>query len=138
MARQQETSMTTELFYLSLTTVLTALLWMPYTLNMITVRGLSDAVGYPRDPKPLAAWAARLKSAHANAVENLVVFAALVLIADALEVRSTATEMSCMVYFWARVIHPLAYTFAVPWVRTVAFVVGFLAQICIAWQILLV
>lgn len=130
--------MTTELFYLTLTTVLTALLWMPYTLNMIMVRGLSDAVGYPQDPKPLAAWADRLKNSHGNAVENLVVFAALVLVADALEVRSTATAMSCMVYFWARVIHPVAYTFAVPWVRTLAFVVGFLSQICIAWQILVV
>ena len=130
--------MTTELFYLSITTVLTALLWMPYTLNMIMVRGLADAVGYPEDPKPLAPWALRLKSSHGNAVENLVVFAALVLVADALEVSGAATATSCAVYFWARVIHPLAYTFAVPWVRTLAFLAGFLSQLCIAWQIVFV
>jgi hypothetical protein len=34
------------------------------------------------------------------------------------------------------VVHVLAYTFAVPWVRTLAFTVGFLAQAAIAWQIL--
>ena len=29
-----------------------------------------------------------------------------------------------------------AYTFAIPWVRTLAFAVGFFAQAAIAWQIL--
>jgi uncharacterized MAPEG superfamily protein len=40
------------------------------------------------------------------------------------------------VYFWARVVHVLAYTFAIPWVRTLAFTVGFICQAAIAWQIL--
>ena len=50
--------MTTELKYLALVTVLTALAWVPYILNTIAVRGLLDAVGYPENPKPLARWAA--------------------------------------------------------------------------------
>lgn len=128
--------MTPELFYLSLTTVLTALMWIPYTLNMISVRGLADAVGYPEVPKPLAPWASRMKAAHANAVENLVVFAALILIAQAMGVSDNATQMSATVYFWARVAHFAAYTFAIPWVRTLGFVIGSLSQLCIAWQIL--
>jgi hypothetical protein len=33
-------------------------------------------------------------------------------------------------------VHVLAYTFAVPWVRTLAFTVGFLAQAAVALQIL--
>jgi uncharacterized MAPEG superfamily protein len=41
-----------------------------------------------------------------------------------------------MVYFWARLVHVFAYTFAVPWVRTLAFTAGFIAQAVIAWQIL--
>jgi len=40
------------------------------------------------------------------------------------------------VYFWARVVHLAAYTFGIPWVRTGAFVVGVLAQACIAWHLL--
>ena len=130
--------MTTELFYLSLTIVLTAVLWVPYILNMIMVRGLIDAVGYPEDPEPMASWASRMKAAHSNAIENLVIFIGLVLVANAMELSSTATQMSCMVYFWARVIHAVAYTAAIPWVRTLAFAVGFLSQLCIAWQILTV
>ncbi len=126
----------TQLQYLTYVTLLTALIWVPYILNMILVRGVVDAVGYPQNPKPVAAWAARMKAAHYNAVENLVIFAVLVLVANALHLNNHAIEMSCVVYFWARVVHVLAYTFAIPWVRTLAFVVGFLAQLCIAWHIL--
>jgi len=128
--------MKTEILYLTYATVLTGVLWMPYILNMIVVRGIPDTVGYPENPKPLAPWAARMKAAHYNAVENLVVFATLVLVANALGIGSQATQMSCMVYFWARVAHAVAHTFAIPWVRTLGFVVGFAAQACIAWQIL--
>ncbi len=75
--------MKTELFYLALVTAFTGLLWIPYILDRIAVGGLMDAVGYPAEPKPQSPWAQRLKKAHANAVENLVVFAALVLAAQA-------------------------------------------------------
>lgn len=74
---------------------------------------------------------------HANAVENLVVFATLVLVAQAVGAApGSAIATACVVYFWARVIHAIAYAFAVPWVRTLAFTVGFFAQAVIAWQIL--
>jgi uncharacterized MAPEG superfamily protein len=128
--------MTTELTYLTWVTLLTALLWIPYILNMIMVRGLIDAVGYPENPKPLAAWAARMKSAHYNAVENLVVFAVLVLIVQAAGLNNDTTATACMVYFWARIVHALAYTFGIPWVRTLAFAVGFVCQLVLVVQIL--
>ena len=128
--------MKTELLHLVLVTVLTGLLWVPYILDRVAVRGLIDAVGYPENPKPQSPWAQRLMKAHANAVENLVVFATLMLLANALGISGRAIAISAVVYFWARVVHALAYTFAVPWVRTLAFTVGFLAQACIAWQIL--
>jgi uncharacterized MAPEG superfamily protein len=69
-------------------------------------------------------------------VENLVVFATLVLLANALGISNAAIATSAMVYFWARVAHAAAYTFAIPWVRTLAFTAAFLAQACIAWHIL--
>ena len=128
--------MTTELAYLVLVAVLTGLLWIPYILNVIMVRGLLDAVGYPENPKPMAGWATRMKAAHLNAVENLVVFAALVLVAQDVDVHNGATVLACVVYFWARVVHVVAYTFRVPWVRTLSFVVGFVCQMTLAWQII--
>ena len=126
--------MKTELLYLVLVTTLTAVIWIPYILDRIAVRGLMDAVGYPENPKPQSPWARRMMAAHANAVENLVVFAALVLAAHAAGVSNNATVLACAVYFWARVAHLLAYTFAVPWVRTLAFVVGFGSQVTLFWQ----
>jgi uncharacterized MAPEG superfamily protein len=128
--------MTSELMSLIWVTALTAILWVPYTLNTIAVRGLMDAVGYPADPKPLAGWAQKMKAAHANAVENLVVFAVLVLIANAAGVSNETTVLACTVYLWARVVHLLAYTFAIPWVRTLSFVAGFACQVAIILQLI--
>ncbi|MCH8302078.1 MAG: MAPEG family protein [Proteobacteria bacterium] len=128
--------MTSELMSLTWVTTLTALMWMPYILNLIAVRGLVDAVGYPEDPKPLSPWAAKMKAAHSNAVENLVVFAALVLIANAADVSNAVTVLACQIYFWARLVHLLSYTFAIPWVRTLAFAAGFACQIAIVLQLI--
>ena len=128
--------MSIELMYLTWVTALTAVMWIPYILNMILVRGLLDAVGYPEDPAPLSPWAQKMKAAHANAVENLVVFAALVLVASAAGVSNDTTVLACQVYFWARVVHFASYSFAIPWVRTLAFVTGFGCQAAIALQLL--
>lgn len=128
--------MKTELLYLAYVTAFTGVLWVPYILDRIAVRGIMDAVGYPAKPKPQSLWAQRLMLAHYNAVENLVVFAALVLLAHAMGITSAAIGTAAVVYFWARVVHAIAYTFAVPWVRTLSFAVAFFAQAVIAWQLL--
>ena len=128
--------MKTEVFYLALVAAFTGLLWIPYIIDRTMVRGLIDAVGYPENPKPQSPWAQRLMKAHDNAVENLVVFAALVLAAQAAGISNAAIATSSIVYFWARVVHAASYTFAVPWVRTLSFTVGFLSQACIAWHVL--
>jgi uncharacterized MAPEG superfamily protein len=129
--------MTTELTYLTWVTTFTALMWIPYVLNLIIVRGLIDAVGYPKDPKSLAPWAARMKQAHSNAIENLIVFGLLVLVAHAAGVNNNATALSCVIYFWARVVQFVMHTFGIPWIRTLAFFVAFGCQVTLAWQILM-
>lgn len=129
--------MKTELWYLALVTAFTGLLWIPYILDRVMVRGLVDAVGYPENPKPQSLWAQRLMRAHGNAVENLVVFAALVLTAHAAGVSNSAIGMAAMVYFWARVVHAVVYTLGIPWLRTLSFTAGFLCQAVIAWQLLM-
>ena len=128
--------MTPELKYLAMISVFTSLMWIPYILNVIGNNKLSDAVGYPDAPLSMAPWAERLKKAHYNAIENLVVFAALVLIANALEISNNATTSAAAAYFWGRLVHTVAYTAAIPWLRTIAFTVAWGGVICIAWQIL--
>ena len=122
--------MNTALMYLALVTAFTGILWVPYIVNRISVRGLADAVSYPANPKPHSPWAQRLICAHANAVENLV------LLAHVTGVAGTAVGTAAGVYFWARVVHAVSYTFAIPWVRTLSFAVAFFAQATIAWYVL--
>ena len=129
--------MKTELFYLALIAAFTGLLSVPYVLNRSFVWGINDTVGYPANPKPLTPWAERLKKAHANAVENLVVFATLVLVANAMGITGGAVATAAIVYFWVRVAHAVTYAAGLPWLRTLAFTAGFLAQACVAWQILM-
>jgi uncharacterized MAPEG superfamily protein len=128
--------MKTEITSLVLTSTFTALLWVPYMLNRMAVRGIPSTVGYPVDPPPLSPWAQRLHAAHANAVENLAVFSALVLAAQMLNISTPATVFAGSLYLWSRVAHAVTYTLGVPWLRTLAFMGGFAAQMLVAWQVL--
>ncbi|MBC7584196.1 MAPEG family protein [Tardiphaga sp. vice352] len=129
--------MTRELFWLTLTVILTGLLWVPYVLNRIMVRGVSGAMANPsRTDKPQAEWANRLMFAHDNAIENLIVFAPLVLILNAADVSTPTTVLACAVFFWSRLVHLIVYTAGLPVLRTLAFVVGFAAQAVLAVAIL--
>ncbi len=113
-----------------------ASLWVPYILDRIAVRGLADTVGYPENPKPMSRWAQRLQAAHGNAVENLVVFATLVLVANATGTSNEVTVLACTVYFWARLAHAVVYAFGMPWLRTLTFAAAFAGQATLAWQLL--
>lgn len=122
--------MTRELFWLTLTVILTAVLWLPYILNRIMVRGLGGAMANPsRSDRAQAEWANRMMFAHDNAIENLIIFAPLVLILNAADYSSKWTVLACAVYFWARLAHVIVYTLGIPIFRTLAFAVGFVAQV---------
>src|SRR6201998_1889610 len=128
--------MTRELFWLTLTVILTGLLWIPYIVNRAQVRGLAGSMANPsRNDKPHAEWATRLMFAHDNAVENLIIFAPLVLILAEIYYSTKWTVLACAVYFWARVAHLVVYTMGLPVFRTLAFTVGFLAQAVLALAI---
>jgi len=125
--------MSKELLWLTLTVILTGLLWVPYILDRIVVRGLMGAMANPaRNDKPQSPWAQRLYFAHTNAVENLIIFAPLVLILDAQGYSTEGTVIACAVYFWARLAHVVVYTMGVPVLRTLAFAAGFAAQAALA------
>ena len=128
--------MSTELFWLVLTIAMTGLFWLPYILDRIMVRGLMGAMANPsRNDKPHTPWAQRLYFAHTNAVENLAIFAPLVLILDAQGHSTEATATACAAYFWARLVHVVVYTMGVPVLRTLAFAAGFAAQVVLVLAI---
>jgi uncharacterized MAPEG superfamily protein len=126
-------AMSKELLWLTLTVIMTGVMWVPYILDRIVVRGLMGAMANPaRNDKPQSPWAQRLYFAHTNAVENLIIFAPLVLILDAQGYSTEGTVIACAVYFWARLAHAVVYTMGVPVLRTLAFAVGFVAQVTLA------
>jgi uncharacterized MAPEG superfamily protein len=128
--------MSRELLWLTLTVILTGVLWIPYILDRIMVRGLMGAMGNPsRNDKPQSPWAQRLYFAHTNAVENLVIFAPLVLILDAQGYSTGGTVVACAIYFWARLAHAIVYTMGIPVLRTLAFAAGFAAQVMLVMAV---
>jgi uncharacterized MAPEG superfamily protein len=122
--------METELKMLAWTAALTAVLWLPYILSHILTHGLIPALTYAADGRPLPGWAERARKAHYNAVENLVPFAALVLVAHAAGIHTAATATAATIYFWARVAHYVAYAAGIPFGRTLTFALGWAMQ---AW-----
>jgi uncharacterized MAPEG superfamily protein len=125
-------AMSRELMWLTMTVILTGVLWIPYILDRIAVRGLMGAMANPsRNDTPQSPWAQRLYFAHTNAVENLVIFAPLVLILDLQHHSTQSTALACAVYFWARLAHVIVYTHGIPVLRTLAFAAGFAAQVAL-------
>ncbi len=122
--------MTTELYWLTLTVLMTALFWVPYILNRIAVRGLITAITgvTPETVGDQSMWAQRAIKAHQNAVENLAVIVPVVLIAHILNISTPVTQTAIVVYFFARLVHFLVYTAGIPVVRTLAFATGWAAQ----------
>lgn len=127
--------MSTDLSMLAWTSALTALLWLPYILARIAKYGVIEALTYRADSQPVPAWADRAKKAHYNAVENLVLFAALVLVAHMTNSTNAATAAAAVTYFVARLVHYPVYVANIPFMRTLSFAVGWLALICIFYQI---
>ena len=124
-----------ELYWLILTLIMTALFWVPTIINRIAETGVWATL-MPPQLQPKAQWAERLKRAHANAVENLVIFAPLALAVQMTGASTTTTATACMVYFFARLVHVVAYIAALPLVRTLAFTAGFFSQMALALTLL--
>ena len=126
-----------ELTYVALTALFTSVLWVPIILNRLAEMGPWKALKNPEpDVRPHADWAYRLANAHRNAIENLVVFAPLAIAVHVLQLGTTGTARAAAIFFVARVAHAVIYTFGVPLLRTIAFTVGFFAQVFLAGRIL--
>ena len=130
-------TLSAELYWLVLTCLMTALFWVPYIVNRLIEHRPWPALWNPfPDLAPRARWAQRMMLAHANAVENLVIFAPLVLAVEWLKAGNDVTAMACMVYFWARAAHFVVFSFGIPLLRVVLFLVGFAAQMVLAVELL--
>jgi uncharacterized MAPEG superfamily protein len=128
---------TTELYWLTLTALMTALFWLPYVFDRMVVMGLAVTLAGPApDNGKLPLWAQRAVRAHHNAIENLAIFAPVVLTAHLLGISNPATKAAAAVYFFARLVHFVVYSAGIPLARTLAFAAGCAAQIVFIASIL--
>ena len=125
--------MSHELVWLTLTLLMTSLYWLPYIVNRMLEQGILNALWDPfGDTHTDKAWANRTMSAHTNAVENLIIFAPLVILIQITGLNSVITETACMIYFYTRLIHYFSYVLALPILRVVTFLIGFGVQVILA------
>ena len=128
--------MTLELTYLLWSVVLT------FVLALIAVTGAFLQVGLPplagnRENLPeMMGWAGRAQRAHRNMLENLILFAVLVLVAHVVGVRNGMTVLGAQLFFWGRVAHAAIYLAGIPWLRTAAWLVSVLGLVLIALQLI--
>ena len=128
--------MSPDLKYLLFSTILC------FVQVLIAAAGANQAVGLPtlagnREGLPaITGWAGRAKRAHLNMIENLVLFAALVLIAAVAGKANAMTAMGAMIFFWARLAYAVIYVAGISWLRTVAWFVGVIGMALIAIELL--
>ena len=118
--------MSPELKYLALTALLTGSLWIPYIVCQVVTNGPLQPANYV-DPTPrkVPSWGQRANRAHINAVETFAPFAALVILIQLTQKNDSMTAFWATSYFWIRLAHAVIYIAAIPYVRTILFVLGY-------------
>jgi uncharacterized MAPEG superfamily protein len=106
---------------------LTLLVWataLTFVQAVVAVLGALLQVGLPAlagnrgDLPQFAGWAGRAQRAHRNMLESLVLFAALVLVAQVTGKASATTALGAQLFFWARLTYAPVYLIGIPWLRT--------------------
>ena len=129
--------MAPEIYWLVLTAVLSSLLFVPYAVVRIRKIGLKVFSNpLPGDDPFEQAWAHRAYRAHMNAYENLVTFAPIALAVVLTGSSNEITAMAAQVFFWSRLVHAPFYIIKTPFVRTIAYFIGLIAMLVMAWQVL--
>ena len=109
---------------------------------VVGVLGATRQVGLPalagnREGLPeIIGWAGRAQRAQRNMLENLVLFAALVLVAHAAGRENAMTALGAQLFLWARVAYAVIYILGLPWLRTAAWTVGIVGLVLIFLQVI--
>jgi uncharacterized MAPEG superfamily protein len=128
--------MSMDLKYLLFATLLTFVQVLIAAASASQVVGLATLAGNREGLGELTGFAGRARRAHLNMIQNMVLFAALVLIAAVANKANATTAMGALIFFWARLVYALIYLLGVPWLRTVAWVVSVVGMGLIAGQLI--
>ena len=98
--------------------------------------GLPPLVGNREGVGELTGWAGRAGRAHRNMLENMVPFAALILVAQATGVSNEMTVLGAQIFFWARLAYLVIYIAGIPWVRTAIWLLSVIGMVLIFTQLI--
>lgn len=127
--------MTPELVYLVWSAALTLVLAVIAVTGALLEVGLPRLAGNRENMPEMPGWAGRAARAHRNMLENLVLFAVLVLTARAINVSNGMTVLGAQLFFWGRVAHAAIYIAGIAWLRTAAWTVSVLGLLLIFLQL---
>jgi uncharacterized MAPEG superfamily protein len=97
---------------------------------LVAAQGAMMQVGLPalagnREGLPeIKGWGGRAARAHRNMLENLVLFAALVLVAVAAGKTNAMTLLGAQIFLYARLAYAVVYVAGIPWLRTACWAVA--------------
>jgi uncharacterized MAPEG superfamily protein len=97
-----------------------------------TLAGMKINVGNRDDVPEPSPFAARADRAAKNMLENLVLFAALLLAASLAKVPSSDLSAPCALFVYSRMVYALIYWLGIKYVRTAVWSIGAAALIWIA------
>jgi len=80
--------------------------------------GLVRLAGNREGMPEITGWGGRAARAHRNMIENLVLFAVLVVAAVLADKTNGTTLLGAQIFFWARVAYAVVYIAGIPWLRT--------------------
>jgi len=128
--------MSIELTMLVYSTVLFLVVILAQAVLGIVQNGLVAQAG-SRDslPEP-SVLRQRMQRLTANLQENLVMFAIVVLVANAMGITNEATALAAAIFFYARVAHAIVYAFGWPMIRPLFYFVSLYAIVRIVVEIL--
>jgi len=124
-----------ELTMLALSVVWLFVLIVAMAVFSTSQRSVAQLAG-PRDdlPEPTGMFA-RAKRCVDNHREGIILFAPFVLIAAMTQNFNEMTALGAQIFFFSRVAHGLLYMAGVPWLRTIAWVVGIVGTGMVAWPV---
>jgi uncharacterized MAPEG superfamily protein len=115
---REETTMKPELTLLTCAVVLTLVQAVVAVTGALLQVGLPKLAGNREGMPEITGWAGRAARAHRNMLENLVLFAALVLVAVAAGRTNATTLLGAEIFVWARLVYAAVYILGLPWIRT--------------------
>jgi uncharacterized MAPEG superfamily protein len=116
--------MTSELMYLVWSVALTFIMMLIAVMGTTAEVGLTKLAGNREEMPRIGGWAGRATRAHLNMLESLVLFAILVLVAQAANIHNGSTLLGAELFFWGRIAHAVIYIAGIPWLRTLAWAVS--------------